>query len=82
MYKAELWKTGRLTSFQKSQYLLQPVSIFLKFEYTYFLVYLLSLIPSFNILNGYFDVSLNLVAVPSAQILMNFRTQLLYVTVS
>ena len=45
-------------------------------------LFIMSLIPSFNILNGYFDVSLNLVAVPSAQILMNFRTQLLYVTVS
>ena len=41
MYKTEPWITGRLTSFQKSQYLLQPVSIFLKFVYTYFLVFLL-----------------------------------------
>ena len=41
MYITELWITGRLTSFQKSQCLLQSVSIFLKFEYTYFLVYLL-----------------------------------------
>ena len=40
-------------------------------------LFIISLITSFNILNDYFDVSLNLVAVSTVQILMNFGTQLL-----
>ena len=34
-------------------------------------------IPCFRVLSGYFYVSLNLVAVPTAWILINFVTQLL-----
>ena len=74
----ELWKTVRLTSFQKPKF--QSVLIFFMFSHLYLLLYLLShlyhLLASFNVLSGYFYVSLNLVAVPTAYILVNFMTQL------
>ena len=39
-------------------------------------VFAVLLIPSFNILSDYFYVSLNLVAVPTVRILIEFVTQL------
>ena len=81
MQKTELWKTGRLTSFQK---ILISIFIAILFNLPQVCIYILpclfimSLIPSFNILKGYNDVSLNLVAIPTdVRILMNFGTQLL-----
>ena len=71
----ELWKTVRLTSFQKPKF--QSVLIFFMFSHLLpSFVFAESFIPSFNVLRGYFYVSLNLVAVPTAYILVNFMTQL------
>ena len=42
-------------------------------------VFVASFIPSFNVLSGYFYVSLDLVAVPTVGILITFVTQLLYI---
>ena len=62
--KNELWKTVRLTSFQKPQ--LQSISIFFKFVYSCFLLYLLCHLYLLLIfLSRYFNVSLNLVAAPT-----------------
>ena len=71
----ELWKTVRLKSFQKPQF--QSVLIFFMFSHLYLsFVFAELFIPSFNVLSGYFYVPLNLVAVPTAYILVNFVTQL------
>ena len=43
------------------------------------LVSVVLLIPSFNVLSGYFYVSLTIVAAPTVGILINFATQLLSV---
>ena len=40
-------------------------------------LFVMSFIPSFNVLSGYFDGSLNLVAVPIVWVLINFLIQLL-----
>ena len=46
------------------------------------LLFDMSFIPSFNVLSGYFDGSLNLVAVPIVWVLINFLIQLLKYVVS
>ena len=65
----ELQQTVRLTSFQKPP--LQSVSIFFTF-----VLFKVPFYPPFNVLSGYFYVSLNLVAVPETMI--NFGKQLLF----
>ena len=61
----ELWKTVRLTSFQKPKF--QSVFNLLHvFPSVPSFVFAESFIPSFNVFSGYFYVSLNLMAVPTA----------------
>ena len=64
-----LWKTVSLTSFQKPQ--LQSVSILFKFVHEC-LPFGVLFKPSFNVLSGYFYVSLYLVAVLNVWILKKF----------
>ena len=68
-------KTVRLRSLQKPEILVRfdllPVCPAVP---TF--VFAVLLIPSFNILSDYFYVSLNLVAVPTVRILIEFVTQL------
>ena len=73
--KNELWKTVRWTSFQKPHCnpFQSPSSLSMRVS---FCLSMLS-IPCFRVLSGHFYVSLNLVAVPTAWILINFVTQLL-----
>ena len=72
----EHWKTVRLTSFQNPtteiRFNLLHVCPFVP---TF--VFAVLLLPSFNVLSGYFFVSLNSVAVPTVRILIEFVTQLL-----
>ena len=69
--KNDLWKTVRLTSFQKPK--LQSVSIFFKFVHPCVLLYSAVLfIPFFTVLRGDFYVLLNLVTVSTALILIIF----------
>ena len=73
--KNELWKPAGLTSLQKT--LLQSVSIFFKFVYPFFLLYLLCYPYILSTFWADIFVSLNLMAVSTVWILKNFVTQLL-----
>ena len=72
----ELWKTVRLTSFQIKNHISIRFNLLHVFPSVLSFVFAESFIPPFNVLSGYFYVSLNLVAVPTAYILVNFMTQL------
>ena len=64
------WQTVRQSSFQK------PAIIAIRFT----IRASFCVIPSFNFLNGYFHVLLNLVTVPGVRIVINFVTQFLWIT--
>ena len=68
-------KTVRLRSLQKPEILVRFDLLPVCPSVPTF-VFAVLLIPSFNILSDYFYVSLNLVAVPTVRILIEFVTQL------
>ena len=78
--KTKLWKTVRLTSFQKPK--LQSVSISLKYVHPCFLLYLLCysylLLTSWEVIFS-FKVSLHSLAVPTVWTVTNLVTQFLWV---